>query len=85
MATRKKVTAPTAHDFSEEISSKVTIDDISFKDDVQERILIELRKQNEYLHRMDWKFWSIMQMITIIGQENGYMFDINEREQGEEK
>jgi len=34
---------------------------------------------------MDWKFWSIMQMITIIGQENGYMFDINEREQGEEK
>lgn len=81
MATRKKVTAPTAHDFSEEISSKITIDDISFKDDVQERILLELRKQNEYLHRMDWKFWSIMQMVKIIGEENGYMFD----EQGEEK
>lgn len=80
MATRKKVTAPTLHDFTDEISSKITTDsladDVSFKDDVQERILLELRKQNEYLHRMDWKFWTIMSMVKVIGEENGYLFDI---------
>ena len=89
MATRKKVTVPdqkiTAQDFTDEIKSKISTGDISINDNVQDRILLELRKQNEYLHRMDWKFWVLMQMVKIIGEENGYDFSIEQLENGEEK
>jgi hypothetical protein len=37
-------------------------------------ILQELKKQTEYLHRMDWKLWMLMNMVQIIGEENGYAF-----------
>jgi hypothetical protein len=37
-------------------------------------ILEELQKQTEFLNRMDWKLWTMMNMMKIIGEENGYVF-----------
>ena len=44
--------------------------------DIQERMYEELRKMNEYHHRMDWKMWVILQMVQQIAIENGYQFNI---------
>lgn len=49
-------------------------------DSVQEAILLELQKQTEYMHRMDWKLWMIMNMTRTIGEENGYKFSIVHRQ-----
>jgi hypothetical protein len=46
-----------------------------------EQILSELQTLNQtmtlfsgYIERMDWKLWTIMSMMKIIGEENGYRF-----------
>ena len=44
----------------------------------QTEILEELKKQTEYLHRADWKLWMIMNMVRIIGEENGYTFRLHQ-------
>ncbi len=41
-------------------------------------IVFELQKQTEYLHRMDWKLWMLMNMIRTMGEDNGYIFKFNE-------
>ena len=41
-------------------------------------ILLELQKHTEYFGRMDWKLWMLMNMVKIIGEENGYAFEIDE-------
>jgi hypothetical protein len=41
-------------------------------------VLEELKKQTEYLHRVDWKLWMIMNMVRIIGEENGYAFRLHQ-------
>jgi hypothetical protein len=41
----------------------------------QEEILAELKKQSEYMHRMDWKLWVIMGVMKNIAEDNGYSFD----------
>lgn len=46
--------------------------------DTQKLILEELQKQTEYFHRMDWKLWMLMNMVRLIGEENGYHYEINE-------
>ncbi len=46
---------------------------------VQDAMLLELQKQTEYMHRMDWKLWMIMNMFRTIGEENGYKFSIVHR------
>ncbi len=48
--------------------------------DVNSAILDELKKQTEYMHRMDWKLWVIMSMIKLIGEENGYTFESYDEE-----
>jgi hypothetical protein len=35
-------------------------------------------KQTEYLHRMDWKLWMLMNMVRTMGEDNGYIFKFNE-------
>ncbi len=37
----------------------------------QTEVLEELKKQTEYLHRMDWKLWMIMNIVRNNGEENG--------------
>ena len=44
----------------------------------QTEVLEELKKQTEYLHRVDWKLWMIMNMVRIIGEENGYTFRLHQ-------
>ena len=44
----------------------------------EQLILLELQKQTEYFNRMDWKLWMLMNMVKIIGEENGYTYEINE-------
>lgn len=44
-------------------------------------IVFELQKQTEYLHRMDWKLWMLMNMIRTMGEDNGYIFKFNEEAQ----
>lgn len=39
-------------------------------------VLAELKKQTEYLHSTDWKLWMLMNMIRVIGEENGYSFKL---------
>ena len=29
---------------------------------------------NQYMHQVDWKLWMIMNMVRLIGEENGYSF-----------
>lgn len=54
---------------------------------VDDQMLTELRTLNEtmsvfskYLERMDWKLWMIMNMIKLIGEENGYTFSTNDED-----
>ena len=47
--------------------------------DTQKLILEELKKHTEYMHRMDWKLWMLMNMVRLIGEENGYHYEINEQ------
>lgn len=51
---------------------------------VQDAMLLELQKQTEYFHRMDWKLWMIMNMIRTMGEENGYTFSVIHRDSDEE-
>jgi hypothetical protein len=44
----------------------------------QTEVLEELKKQTEYLHRVDWKLWMLMNMVRIIGEENGYTFRLHQ-------
>jgi len=44
-------------------------------------IVFELQKQTEYLHRMDWKLWMLMNMIRTMGEDNGYIFKFNDESQ----
>ena len=46
----------------------------------QKEVLEELKKQTEYLHRVDWKLWMLMNMVRIIGEENGYTFRFGDKE-----
>lgn len=47
---------------------------------VQDAILLELQKHTEYLHRVDWKLWMIMNMFRTVGEENGYTFSVVHRD-----
>lgn len=46
----------------------------------QKEVLEELKKQTEYFHRIDWKLWMLMNMVRIIGEENGYTFRFGDKE-----
>lgn len=94
MATKKLTPVkrkPTPADTSD-ISNDLKIDDKNSKNttksnedhDVQSLILEELKKQTEYLHRVDWKLWVMMGMIKLIGEENGYTFKSQDNEKEEE-
>jgi hypothetical protein len=48
------------------------------QDPATDAIVFELQKQTEYLHRMDWKMWMMMNMIRTMGEDNGYIFKFNE-------
>jgi hypothetical protein len=48
-------------------------------DSVQAAMLLELQKQTEYMHRIDWKLWMIMNMFKTISEENGYKFSMGNR------
>jgi hypothetical protein len=58
---------------------KTTVSSVSSEADTQKLILAELQKQTEYFHRMDWKLWMLMNMVRLIGEENGYHYEINEQ------
>ena len=45
---------------------------------IEAQMLVEMRKQTEYLHRLDWKVWKLQSMLEMIAEENGYEFDIKE-------
>lgn len=49
-------------------------------DSVDAAMLLELQKHTEYMHRMDWKLWMIMNMLRTIGEENGYSFSVVHRD-----
>jgi hypothetical protein len=31
---------------------------------------------SKYLHSIDWKLWMLMNMVRLIGEENGYKFSV---------
>lgn len=35
-----------------------------------------LDSMTRYLHSMDWKLWMLMNMVRLIGEENGYSFSV---------
>ena len=37
-------------------------------------LIRELRIQNDYLNKIDWKLWKIMNMVSAVCEENGYDF-----------
>lgn len=41
-------------------------------------ILLELQKQTEYMHRMDWKLWMIMNMFKTVCEDNGYKVNLDD-------
>lgn len=47
---------------------------------VQDAMLLELQKHTEYMHRIDWKLWMIMNMFRTVGEENGYTFSVVHRD-----
>jgi hypothetical protein len=56
------------------VKTKSTASNDSKPEVTQKEVLEELKKQTEYLHRVDWKLWMLMNMVRIIGEENGYTF-----------
>jgi hypothetical protein len=87
MATAKKLTpvkrkpAPVADsDIDESLATTKVKSRAKPKADTvgQAEVLEELKKQTEYLHRVDWKLWMLMNMVKIIGEENGYRFTFNQ-------
>jgi len=56
------------------VGTKNTASKDSKPEVTQKEVLDELKKQTEYLHRVDWKLWMLMNMVRIIGEENGYTF-----------
>lgn len=70
MATAKKLTPVKRTSKTDTPIVEETIE----KSESLDLILAELKKQTEYLHRMDWKLWMLMNMVQIIGEENGYSF-----------
>ena len=57
------------------------LEPVKSKTPTDEAILAELKELNEtmklfskYLGRMDWKLWMLMNMVRLIGEENGYSF-----------
>lgn len=64
------------------ISSKVksTASKAGAPEITQKEVLEELKKQTEYFHRIDWKLWMLMNMVRIIGEENGYTFRFGDKE-----
>lgn len=69
MATTKKLT-PVKRTVKKETESSV--EDTA----TMSLILAELKRHTEYMHSMDWKLWMLMNMIRIIGEENGYTFKL---------
>jgi len=51
---------------------------------VQDAMLLELQKHTEYMHRIDWKLWMIMNMVRTMGEENGYTFSVIHRDSDED-
>jgi hypothetical protein len=51
---------------------------------VEEETLAELKKHTEYLNRIDWKLWVMMNMFESIAREQGYEFEIHNGESKEE-
>lgn len=45
---------------------------------VLSQILEELKKQNEYFERIDWKLWVLQNIVELVARENGYQFDITQ-------
>lgn len=44
------------------------------KPDIELNDLIkEIRIQNDYLNKIDWKLWKLMNMVAIVCEENGYV------------
>ena len=81
----KRNTAPVSDiDVEEEVTTskaktKATIDSADASPlFTQTEVLEELKKQTEYLHRVDWKLWMLMNMVRIIGEENGYTFRLHQ-------
>ena len=56
------------------VGTKNTTSKDSKPEVTQTEVLAELKKQTEYLHKVDWKLWMLMNMVRIIGEENGYTF-----------
>lgn len=60
-------------------SSKESVDDqeplpARSKPNIELNDLIrEIRIQNDYLNKIDWKLWKLMNMIATVCEENGYV------------
>ena len=82
MATTKKLT-PVKRATKKEAAPKAEEQSTQEKEELgslytRTEVLEELKKQTEYLHRADWKLWMIMNMVRIIGEENGYTFRLHQ-------
>lgn len=69
MATKKLVKKE-----AEITSSSESID----SNKVLTEILLELKRQTEYMDRLDWKFWKLQTMLELVAADNGYVFEVNE-------
>ena len=50
--------------------------------ELNESILLlkdSMDQMTSYLHSMDWKLWMMMNMVKLIGEENGYSFSTLDR------
>lgn len=44
--------------------------------DTIQNLTDSLDSMTRYLHSMDWKLWMLMNMVRLIGEENGYSFSV---------
>lgn len=82
MATKKLT--PVTRTSAKKADEKTTVTKSSEVFD-QSLLLEELKKQTEYMHKIDWKLWMIMNMVQIIGEENGYRFKMYQSPQEQVK
>lgn len=56
------------------VNSTATANTGSISNPNLNNLIRELRIQNDYLSKIDWKLWKIMNMVSAVCEENGYDF-----------
>jgi len=74
MATKKLMPVKKKEEASEAPTSSAETSTPGLDSDNLIKLNEKVNILNQYMHQVDWKLWMIMNMVRLIGEENGYSF-----------